>query len=123
MGGRLRGGIHRHSEMLLRHLLGELELVCVGRHIRHLSLHLKISGKVLLGLDHAHVDILLVCCSNLLLLLLKYFNLLGDGELFHCTNSSAHARVEIRGKTHSSAGSAQTDYVDERCAGDGRQDP
>ena len=55
------------------------------RHIGHLSLHLKVgTGKVLLWLNHAHVDILLVCCSDLLLLLLEDLDLLGNGELFHC---------------------------------------
>ena len=34
--------------------------------------------------DHAHVDILLVCSLNLLLLLLKQLYLLLYSQLFHC---------------------------------------
>ena len=72
--------------MLLRHLLRELEVVYLWRHIGHLSLHLKVgTRKVLLRLYHAHVNILLVCCSDLLLLLLKDLDLLGNGEMFHYT--------------------------------------
>ena len=70
MGGRLRRSIHRYGEVLLGHLLGKLKLVCVGRHIGHLSLHLEVTGEVLLRLDHAHANILLVGYSDLLLLLL-----------------------------------------------------
>jgi hypothetical protein len=71
--------------MLLGHLLRKLEVVVVWRYVGHLSLHLEVgTRKVLLRLNHAHVNILLVSCSNLLLLLLKNFDLLGDSELFHC---------------------------------------
>lgn len=62
-------------------LLGELESIVVG----HLALHLGegLVGELLLGLDHAQVNVLLVRCSNLLLLLLKEFDLLGESELLH----------------------------------------
>jgi len=74
-------GVHGYGEVwLLAHLLGKLEVV--GCNIWDLSLHLKIA-KVLLWLDHAHVDILLMRCSNLLLLLLEHFDLLRNCELFH----------------------------------------
>jgi hypothetical protein len=56
--------------LLLRHLLWELELVAVGRHVRHLTLHLLKILHLLLLWYHAHVDILLMGCGNLLLLLL-----------------------------------------------------
>lgn len=38
----------------------------------------------LLGLQQPHVNVLLVCRSNLLLLLLEQLDLLLDGQLFHC---------------------------------------
>jgi len=68
--------------LLLLLLLGELESIVVG----HLALHLGegLVGELLLGLDHAQVNVLLVRCSNLLLLLLKEFDLLGESELLHC---------------------------------------
>jgi hypothetical protein len=67
--------------LLLLLLLRELECVVVGDLTLHLSEGLV--GKLLLGLDHAQVHILLMGCGNLLLLLLKEFNLLGEGELLH----------------------------------------
>jgi hypothetical protein len=77
VGGWLRGSVHGYAKMLLRHLLGELKVVCMGRCIGHLSLHLKVgTRKVLLWLNHAHVNILLMSCGNLLLLLLEDFDLL-----------------------------------------------
>jgi hypothetical protein len=84
-------------------------------------LHLEVAGQVLLGLDHTHVNILLVGCSDLLLLLLQNFNLLGDSQLFHCEKLSARGRMQQwgGGRAYSSAASAQTGYVDERCADDG----
>jgi len=54
----------------------------LGRDIGHLALHLEVA-ELLLRLDHAHVNILLVRCGNLLLLLLEDLDLLCDGELFH----------------------------------------
>lgn len=65
--GRLGGSVQWDSKMLLGHLLGELKVV--GGDVGHLALHLEIA-QMLLWLDHAHIDILLVCCGNLLLLLL-----------------------------------------------------
>lgn len=44
----------------------------------------------LLGLQQPHVNVLLVCRSNLLLLLLEQLDLLLDGQLFH------HQRGELR---------------------------
>ena len=85
--GRLRGGVHWHSKMLLRHLLGELEAICVRRYIGHLALHLEIgTGKVLLGLNHPHVNVLLMSGSDLLLLLLENFDLLCNRKLLHLKN-------------------------------------
>jgi hypothetical protein len=56
--------------MLLRHLLGELEVVGMWGDVGHLAWHLKIGGELLLWLYHAHVNKLLVSSSNLMLLLL-----------------------------------------------------
>lgn len=94
MRGGLGRGVHWHGKVLLRHLLRELEVVCVRRYVGHLSLHLEVgTGKVLLWLNHAHVNILLVRGSDLLLLLLEDLDLLGNGELFHYTRfTSATAR-------------------------------
>lgn len=77
--------------LLLLLLLRELECIVV----RDLTLHLSegLVGELLLGLDHAQVYILLVGRGNLLLLLLKEFNLLGESELFH------HQRGELRRAT------------------------
>jgi hypothetical protein len=80
MRGRLGRSVHWDGEVWLSHLLRELE---VARCLRHLALHLEVT-QMLLRLDHAHVNILLVCCSDLLLLLLQNLDLLCDGELFHC---------------------------------------
>lgn len=80
--GRLTGRIHRHSHLLLLAHLGELESVDVRGDpcYRRSALH---GGRVgrkltqrLLGLQEAHVNILLMCSCNLLLLLLKQLNLL-----------------------------------------------
>jgi hypothetical protein len=57
--------------MLLRcHLLGKLEVVRMWGNVGHLSLHRKIGRELLLWLYHAHANILLVGCGNVLLLLL-----------------------------------------------------
>jgi len=37
--------------------------------------------------NHSHINILLVCGLDLLLLLLKQFNLLLNSKLFHCVPS------------------------------------
>lgn len=73
--------------MLLAHLLlWELEGIG-GRgnvEILHLTLQLLVLLRegLLLGY-HAHVDILLVGSSDLLLLLLEHFDLLSESKLFH----------------------------------------
>jgi hypothetical protein len=77
---RLGRSVHWDSKVGLSHRLGELE--AVGRDIGDLALHLEVA-QMLLRLDHAHVHILLVCSSDLLLLLLQDLDLLCDGELFH----------------------------------------
>jgi hypothetical protein len=57
--------------MLLGHLLRKLKVIRVGRYIGQLSLHLEVgTGKLLLWLNHAHVNILLMSRGDLLLLLL-----------------------------------------------------
>lgn len=73
--------------MVLSHLLLR-ELECIGVRgyveILHLTLQLlKLIGQLLLLRDHAHVDVLLVRRSNLLLLLLQHLDLLGQRQLFH----------------------------------------
>lgn len=67
--------------LLLSLLLGELESVHLGGHAAHV-----VTTRVpteLLRLEQAHIDVLLVCSSNLLLLLLKQFDLLLNSQLFH----------------------------------------
>lgn len=95
--------------LLLLWLLRKLECVVVG----HLTLHLGkgLVGELLLGLDHAQVDVLLVGRSDLLLLLLKEFNLLCESELFHCgtvskaiSTSSVGSKPQDQRPTYSSRG-------------------
>jgi hypothetical protein len=82
--------------MLLLHLLRELKRVRMRRHIGHLSLHLEIRPRqVLLGLYHAHINVLLMRRSNLLLLLLEDFDLLCDSKLFHYGNDSSVSRPQL----------------------------
>ena len=50
-----------------------------------LYLAICLAGKLLLRLNHAEVDILLMSSSDLLLLLLQELDLLGESELLHCT--------------------------------------
>ncbi len=70
MGGRLSRRVHGNTEVLLVHLLRELVIVHLGRQVCHLTgLHLEVA-ELLLWLDHAHVDVLLVRCGDLLFLLL-----------------------------------------------------
>lgn len=52
------------------------------RHICKLALHRKI-WNLLLRRHHAHVNILLMLSSDLLLLLLQQLDLLGEGKLLH----------------------------------------
>jgi hypothetical protein len=89
---------HRYSKLLLlcHLLLLELELVGVGREVEvlHLALQLlELVGQLLLLWDDAHVDVLLVGGGDLLLLLLKHFDLLGEGELLHC---GRHSGKQVR---------------------------
>lgn len=77
--------IHWNTKMLLPWWI--LKCVRLWREVHdlHLALQLLELGRQLLLLgDHAHVDILLVSGGDLLLLLLEHFDLLGEGELFHC---------------------------------------
>lgn len=71
---------HCAGLLLLLHLWRELEL----RHSLALLSGQHNAWKLLLLGDHAHVYILLVGSSNLLLLLLQKFNLLLQCQLFHC---------------------------------------
>jgi hypothetical protein len=73
--------VHWYSKLLLLSTLGELERIHLlwgdtGLKRGHLA--------QLLGLQQPHVNVLLVCRSNLLLLLLEQLDLLLDGQLFHC---------------------------------------
>ena len=73
---------HGDIEVLLTHLLlRELKRLWIGRNVEvlHLTLQLlKLVRQLLLLRYHAHVDILLVSCGDLLLLLLQHFYLLGE---------------------------------------------
>jgi hypothetical protein len=107
----------------LLHLLGELVVVDLGRDIGDLALHLEVA-ELLLRLDHAHVNILLVRRGDLLLLLLEDLDLLCDGELFHWWDMSALGQPGLRDEsTYSSAGSARTGCGDAQYGDDDRQDP
>jgi hypothetical protein len=85
MSSGLRGRIHRHSHLLLH--LGELETLSgLWGHVCHgcLALNGRVARKPLQWLlNHAHVDILLMCGSDLLLLLLEQLDLLLKSQLFH----------------------------------------
>lgn len=83
---RVLRGVHGHSELLLRLLLlGKLEGVDLGRNTTHGATgRERVDLSELLRLEQAHIDILLVCRSDLLLLLLKQLDLLLDRQLFHC---------------------------------------
>ena len=75
--------------MLLLHLIGKLEVALWD--ILHLLLLYGIAAarsQVLGGGNHAHVDILLVGSLDLLLLLLKQFDLLLNSKLLHCRSTS-----------------------------------
>lgn len=74
---------HGHGLELLWKLETGLRLLCERTHLRLHGIE-GAHGKMLLRLDDAHVDVLLMCSGNLLLVLLKDFNLLLYGELFHC---------------------------------------
>lgn len=71
----LIGRVHRHTELLLGHL-GKLEGVDLRRNAsyRATALHRGREPRdlaQLLRLQQAHINVLLVCSCNLLLLLLK----------------------------------------------------
>jgi hypothetical protein len=88
---------HRDAELAHLGLLRELESGGVRGYVEvlHLALQLlELVGKLLLLRDHSHVNILLVCGSDLLLLLLEHFDLLGQSQLFHCETVSMR-RVEM----------------------------
>lgn len=88
---------HGHTKLLLTDLahLALLQLlegvvVLVDLKILHLALQLLVlSRKLLLLWDHAHVNVLLVSCSDLLLLCLQHLNLLSECKLLHCHYGSA----------------------------------
>ena len=72
--------------MLLLKLVWELEGVHIWRQVWHLLLQWVEAtdwDHALVWRNHAHVDILLVGSLNLLLLLLKQFDLLLDSKLLH----------------------------------------
>ena len=96
---------HGYAKLLLTDLahlaLLHLEsiVVLVDLKILHLALKLLIlGGKLLLLRDHAHVDILLVGCGDLLLLCLQHLDLLSERELLHwrCVLAWEGARDGIR---------------------------
>ena len=73
-------------QLLRLHLLRELESILlrnVGRLDSGLLREIHIGYLLLLWWKHAHVHVLLVNTCNMVLLLLKLFNLLLYGELFH----------------------------------------
>jgi hypothetical protein len=71
------------AHLSLLHLLESI-VVLVDLKILHLALQLLIlRGKLLLLGNHAHVDILLVGCGDLLLLCLQHLNLLSERKLLH----------------------------------------
>jgi len=131
---------HRNAKLLLTDLahLALLHLECtvvlVDLEILHLALELLIlSGKLLLLGNHAHVDILLVGCGDLLLLCLQHLDLLSERELLHWRDvlvwegttfgRACLSKLQIRGSdTYSSKASFRTGCDDGRCAGGGRRD-
>lgn len=80
--------VHWYSKLLLLLLSALRELECI--HLlwgdtAHRGTGLKRGHLAqLLGLQQPHVNVLLVCRSNLLLLLLEQLDLLLDSQLFHC---------------------------------------
>jgi hypothetical protein len=81
LGGLVHGNIQLLSLLLL---LRKLEGVDLGVHTTHVATLLEsVNLAQLLRLQQSHVYVLLVCSSNLLLLLLKQLDLLLNGQLFH----------------------------------------
>lgn len=81
--------VHGNSKLLLPLLrvllLRKLEGVDLRRNTAHGTAGREcIDLAQLLRLEQAHIHVLLVCSSDLLLLLLKQLNLLLNGKLFHC---------------------------------------
>ena len=71
----------------------QLELTALAQTLAGVAnVHLEVA-ELLLRLDHAHVDILLVRRGNLLLLLLEDLDLLCNGELLHCRAISRCPRL------------------------------
>jgi hypothetical protein len=82
------------AHLALLHL--ESIVVLVDLKILHLTLQLLIlCRKLLLLRDHAHVDILLVGCGDLLLLCLQHLDLLSERELLHWRGVSVWERMAI----------------------------
>lgn len=84
----LLSGVHRYTQLLLSQLR-ELEGVELRGNAAHGGIALDGRRETanlvqLLGLQETHVNILLVCSCDLLLLLLKQFNLLLYCQLLHC---------------------------------------
>lgn len=79
-------GVHCCSKLLLLSALRELERIhLLWGDTAHGGTGLKRGHLAqLLGLQQPHANVLLVCCGNLLLLLLEQLDLLLDGQLFHC---------------------------------------
>lgn len=103
MCGRLGRGVALLPQLLLN--LGKLVVCIVGGHAGKIGLAL--DGRVTRNalqwlLNHAHVDILLMSGSNVLLLLLKKFDLLLESELFHHQGSELR-RAASMGNVKSAA--------------------
>ena len=105
-GGRSGGWSHSHAgegrlvttmrhgllgtadiDILLGDGRGKLETGGLGRYARYILLEgVEATSHGLVGGQHAHVEVLLLCSLDLLLLLLQQLDLLLDGELLHCIN-------------------------------------
>ena len=85
---------HGHWLEMLWKLETGLRLLCERCH---LCLHgvEGAHGKLLLRLNDAHVDVLLMCSGNLLLMLLEDLNLLLYGKLFHCVAKADYQWVSM----------------------------
>lgn len=72
------------AHLALLHLLEGI-VVLADLKVLHLALQLLVlCRKLLLLWDHAHVNILLVSCGDLLLLCLQHLDLLSERKLLHC---------------------------------------
>lgn len=80
--------VHGNSKLLLL-LLRKLESVDLRRDTTHGAAWREgVDLTQLLWLQETHVHVLLVCCGNLLLLLLEQLNLLLNSQLFHYSKTS-----------------------------------